>query len=128
MRKILVAAALLGAFPLAGCQTTDNREEQVVRESAAVRGLGEPFKTPLGDVHFARIQDEYRLIRCIPETTAGALAGCYEDIFSVQRDALSDDPSDGVNWNSWIVVTRVPGLEVAFLDPSRVAFRLQPRR
>ena len=61
-----------------------------------------------------RIQDEYRVIRCIPE---GPIAGCYEDVLSVPRSGLS--------YNRWIPVDNCPGLEVAFLSPREVAFRTE---
>ncbi len=75
--------------------------------------LGEHFDTPKGNVFVVRVQDEYRLIRCIP---TGPIAGCYEDILSL--------PSDGLTWNEWVDVEAVPGLSMTFLSPIDVAVRM----
>jgi len=77
---------------------------------ADVVALGEPFETTRGQVFVLRIQDEYRVIRCIPD---GPIAGCYEDVFSVADSDLE--------WSEWMDVTDVPGLRVAFVSPTAVA-------
>ncbi|MCE9636476.1 MAG: hypothetical protein K8T90_12290 [Planctomycetes bacterium] len=89
---------------------------------AATRRLGESFPTTVGDVYLIRVQDEYRLIRCMPDT---AIQGCYEDVFRMQRDALTDDSAaqHSFRWNQWVNVPSVPGLEIMFLSPEQVALR-----
>jgi hypothetical protein len=80
-----------------------------------VRGLGEPYTTPAGEVFLIRVQDEYRLIRCIP---TGPIAGCYEDVLAL--------PRGGVPWNEWMPVDTVAGLHLAFLSPDVIALRHEP--
>ncbi|MCG3133072.1 MAG: hypothetical protein HMLKMBBP_00164 [Planctomycetes bacterium] len=82
--------------------------------------LGEPWKSSHGEVFVHRVQDEYQVIQCVPE---GPIRGCFKDVFSVNRNALSEDESDGVSWNAWLPVKRLPGLEIVFLSPESVAFR-----
>ena len=72
--------------------------------------LGEYFETEKGQVFVLRVQDEFRLIRCIPE---GPIAGCYEDVYSVS--------GHDVSWNDWVDVDNVPGLRLAFLSPTAIA-------
>ena len=76
--------------------------------------LGEQCDTPYGKFFALRIQDEYRVIRCIPD---GPIAGCYEDVLSVPRGGLS--------YNRWMDVKGTTGLQVAIISPQEVAFRIQ---
>ena len=76
--------------------------------------LGEQFPTPEGNVFVIRVQDDFKLIRCIPD---GPIAGCYEDLFSV--------PEQGLAWNEWVSVESVPGLRLAFMSPLEVAVRME---
>ena len=69
--------------------------------------FGEPYATSEGQVFVLRIQNEYRVIRCVP---TGPIAGCYEDVLSV--------PGHDVRWNEWLEVGDVPGLQVAFISPT----------
>jgi len=105
-----VLCLLLVVAALAAC--TSPRPSQ--REAPMLRAIGEPYATPSGEVFLIRVQDEFRLIRCIPE---GPIAGCYEDVLAL--------PSGGVAWNEWISVDTVPGLRVAFLSPTEVALRME---
>lgn len=118
-RSWIGASALAFAAAAAGgCSTSYNG----IREGDGVRiyDLGESFATREGPVHVIRVQDEYRLVRCIPE---GPIAGCYEDILSVPRAPLSDDSVAGPRWNQWIEVPTVPGLKIAFVGTGRIAVR-----
>lgn len=78
--------------------------------TAEMVNLGQPFDTSTGQIFVLRVQDEFRLIRCIPD---GPIAGCYEDVLSVSGDSIA--------WNAWLDVEQVPGLRVAFVSPSAVA-------
>lgn len=112
------AAVALALAAAGGCGSTGNG----IHEGDGVRiyDLGESFKTTQGPVHVIRVQDEYRVVRCIPE---GPIAGCYEDILSVPRAPLSDDSVPGARWNQWIDVPTVPGLRIAFVGTGRIAVR-----
>lgn len=104
----LAAAALV--VVAAGCQTP---QEPGVSQSK-VLSLGDHYESSLGSLFVLSVQNEYRLIRCIP---AGPIAGCYEDLFVLPRDE--------VKFNRWLPVMKVPGLEIAVVTPTQVAFRLQ---
>jgi hypothetical protein len=71
------------------------------------------YESSLGSLFVISVQGEYRLIRCIP---AGPIAGCYEDLLVVPRDE--------VKWNRWLTVPKIPGLELAIVSPTEVAFRV----
>jgi hypothetical protein len=71
--------------------------------------------TPQGNLFVLRIQDEYRVIRCIEE---GPIRGCYEDVFAVSGDALK--------YNRWMELVSIPGVQVAVVSPTEVAFRSAP--
>lgn len=119
---VLGLALALPALLATGCAGTRNAPDAPDARGAEVRGLGVPYRTVVGDVYFIRVQDEYRLIRCIP---TGPIAGYYDDVFRMERGMLTDDAASklGVRWNEWVPVPQVPGLEVAFLAPDRIAFR-----
>src|SRR6185503_19916198 len=105
------AALVLGACAASGGGGGTSQPPSKLAEGATgVKSLGEPYKTPYGQIHVIRIQDEYRLLRCIPE---GPIQGCYEDVLIVPREALSENNADGISWNNWIDVKNVPGLQVA---------------
>lgn len=112
---VAVLAAVVGTLP--GCASKQGVEAE---SGVVVRGLGESFPTSRGDVYVIRVQDEYKLVRCIVD---GPIAGCYEDVLTVPREALSENSDDGIGWNRWIDVPQVPGLQVAFVAPGRVAVR-----
>ena len=121
-RAVVVAVGLAtGLGAAGGCASSDDG----IREGDGVKiyDLGEPFRTRQGTVHVIRVQDEYRLVRCIPD---GPIAGCYEDILSVPRAPLSDDSVPGPRWNQWIDVPTVEGLKIAFVGTGRVAVREEP--
>lgn len=96
-----------------------------VNGGAAVRGLGEPYRTTQGEVYLIRVQDEYRLIRCIP---TGPIAGCYQDVFKVSREAITDQSKSDApyRWNQWIPVADMPGVQIMFLAPDRIALKEAP--
>jgi hypothetical protein len=102
-----------GLLIVAGCATPPERAVDEGR--ASMVRLGEPFDTQRGQIFVLRIQDEFRLIRCIPD---GPIAGCYEDVYSVN--------DQDVAWNSWIDVDRVPGLRLAFVSPTAIAVARDP--
>jgi hypothetical protein len=120
-RTWCVAAALAAAA--GACATPEPEPEIPGPQNYRMYDLGESFSTDAGPVHLLRVQDEYRLVRCITE---GEIAGCYEDIFSIPRDQLSDESSPGPRWNHWIDVPAVPGLRIALVDTGRVAVRQEP--
>ena len=118
VRHVSLALALtLTAVLAAACVTPP-----APPPGAAVRHLGDAYRTSVGEVYMIRVQDEYILIRCIPE---GPIAGCYQDVYRIQRDAIKDEvrPATGVRWNEWLPVPSVPGLEIMFLTPDTIALR-----
>lgn len=121
LANVVRPAALVAALFLAACAGMDGGARPAPT-GAAVRGLGETYRSSHGDVHLARIQDEYKLIRCIP---TGPIAGWYQDVFKVSRDAITDETRGEApyRWNQWIPVRDMPGLELMFLAPDRIAFR-----
>ena len=82
---------------------------------ATMLSFDESFESARGRVFVLRIQDEFRLIRCIPD---GTITGCYEDVLSIS--------GDDVEWNTWMDVTDIPGLRVAFVSPTAVALVQEP--
>lgn len=117
---VLLTCALLSA----GC-ASEITAPPVPPSGQAVRKLGESFRTRHGDVYMLRVQDEYHLIRCIPTSSSGAIAGNYEDVFTMPRDRLTDDASaqSKVRWNTWIPVPELPGLDINFLSPEWISLR-----
>lgn len=115
-RAVLTLAA--SALALAACASGPPSNGNAV----AVRQLGESYKSAQGDVLMIRVQDEYQLIQCVPE---GPIAGCFKDVFKMPRDQITDDATakDAVRWNEWIDVPHMPGLQVSFLGPDRIALR-----
>jgi hypothetical protein len=88
----------------------DGRRVDGQPDRAQLVAFGEPFQTSAGQIFVLKVQDEYRVIRCIPD---GPIAGCYEDVLSVSNDK--------VDWNAWMSVGDVPGLRVAFVSPTAIA-------
>ena len=109
MNRALTCAALAAVIAAAGCAST-----QFAGERSNVLPLGDHYESSLGSLFVIAVQNEYRLIRCIP---AGPIAGCYEDLFVLPRDE--------VKFNRWLTVAKVPGLEMAVVSPTAVAFRVQ---
>lgn len=109
----LVLVSVL-AVAAAGCAsaTQDAAAKPSNGRPYDLRRVGEYFETKAGPCVLIRVQDEYRLIRCV-ET--GPIAGCYEDIFSLN---LND-----VEWNEWVNVQPAPGLTLAFLSPDEFVVR-----
>ena len=117
MHRPTILALALGAA-LSGCVSPPPGAQPAGGDPdapAQVLAFGEPFETSEGQVFVLRIQDEYRVIRCIPD---GPIAGCYEDVLSVSDSS--------VVWNEWMQVTDVPGLQVAFVAPGSVALVQRP--
>ncbi len=112
---LALAAAALLATALVGCTAPPRHAESAPSNGLRLVALGEHIPTSRGNVFVVRVQGEYRLIRCIP---SGPIAGCYEDVLSV-ADA-------DVAWNHWVDVDAVPGLRVAFVSPTDVAFVEEP--
>lgn len=119
----LAWSLLAGSALAAGCATSDPMPP-ASPSGAAVRKLGQSFRTRHGDVTLIRVQDEYHLLRSSP---TGAIGGMYEDVFTIARDAITDDAStsSGVRWNHWVPVPLVPGLDIMFLSPEWIALREQ---
>lgn len=107
-RVVLTLALVLPA--LAGCA-----EPRAVVRRSDVLSLGDHYESPSGSLFVISVQDEYRLIRCIPD---GPIAGCYDNLFSVRRDS--------VKYNRWLEVEGIPDLDIAFVSPTEVAFRVRP--
>lgn len=108
--SVLSAAVLTCALLAGACASSTNGRHAVAEGSAEMVSLGEYFDTDAGQVFVLRVQDEFRLIRCIPE---GPIAGCYEDVFAVA--------DDDVRWNTWIDIAAIPGLRVSFVSPTEIA-------
>jgi len=106
--RLTVLTAALCAVAVAACASPVERA--VRRGEATLVTKGEHFDTSRGRVFVICAQDEFKLIRCIPE---GPIAGCYEDVFTI--------PLDDVDWSTWVDVKSIPGLRVAFLSPTTVA-------
>ena len=68
--------------------------------------LDEYFPTEIGNIKVIRVQDEFRVIRCIQD---GPFHGCFVDILTVPRNDLA--------LASWLDVEAVAGLKIAFLTP-----------
>ena len=122
MHRFRSAAPFVTAVALAVALTSCAMPGAGPGGKAETRRLGESFPTTKGDVYLIRIQDEYRLIRCMPDS---AIQGCYEDVFRMQRDALTDDAKavNSFRWNQWVKVPSIDGLEIMFLTPEQVALR-----
>lgn len=110
MNRALASCAAAAALLAAGCASNSSADGT---RPSDVLGLGEHFESSLGSLFVLEVQEEYRLIRCIP---SGPIAGCYEDLFVV--------PLDSVKYNRWLPVESVPGLEIAIVSPKEVAFRV----
>ena len=111
MNRVLATYAVLAASLVAGCATPETPPEP---ERSSILPLGDHFESSLGSLFVIGVQGEYRLIRCIP---AGPIAGCYEDLLVV--------PREDVKWNRWLTVPKIPGLELAIVSPTEVAFRVE---
>ena len=115
MHRVLATSAVLAAFLVAGCAAPETAQQSTPElERSSILPLGDHFESSLGSLFVIGVQGEYRLIRCIP---AGPIAGCYEDLLVV--------PRDDVKWNRWLAVPKIPGLELAIVSPTEVAFRVE---
>jgi hypothetical protein len=115
IRALLTCAAL--AVGLSGCASHGSAPSASPIDRADVFSLGDHYESVLGGSLFViSVQDEFRLIRCIP---SGPIAGCYEDVWRL--------PREGVRYNRWMPVDSVPGLEIAVVSPTEVAYREKPR-
>lgn len=111
MYRALASCAAAAAFLACGCASAPNGIE-----SWQVVPLGAQHTTSLGTVFVIDVQGEYRLIRTVP-AGAGTISGGYEDVFKVPREE--------VQFNRWLEVGRIPGLELAIVSPKEVAFRVK---
>ena len=116
MNRVFASSAAAAALIVAGCaaEKPPVAERSTVIERSNVLPLGDHYESSLGSLFVIGVQGEYRLIRCIP---AGPIAGCYEDLLVV--------PRDDVKWNRWLSVPKIPGLELAIVSPTEVAFRVE---
>jgi len=110
---LLLAAC--AAAPAERSASPAQRPEAVV-ERSKVLSLGDSFASSMGDLRVINVQDEFHVVRC---TDAGAIAGCFDTVFTV--------PLDQVRFNRWIPVPAAPGLEVALVTPTKVAFQIRPQ-
>lgn len=106
--RLTVLTAALCALAVAACASPVERA--VAKGEARLVEKGEHFDTSRGRVFLLCAQNEFKLIRCIPD---GPIAGCYEDVYAVSMDE--------VDWSSWVDVSSIPGLRVAFLSPTTLA-------
>jgi hypothetical protein len=112
MNRVLASSAAVAALVVAGCAS----EATPAVQRSNVLPLGDHYESSLGSLFVIGVQGEYRLIRCIP---AGPIAGCYEDLLVVPREE--------VKWNRWLPVEKIPGLELAIVSPTEVAFRVEDK-
>ncbi len=110
MKRALVVVAALAALPLAACESASSAGggERV----SDVISLGQQYESPVGTIFVIDVQNEYRLLRAV---ASGAIARGYEDLFVI--------PQDDVKFNRWMPVAKAPGLELAIVSPTEVAFR-----
>lgn len=125
--SLAVSALVAAAALLPACAS---QEQALVSQGAQVLSLGEPYRSAKGDVFVLRIQDEYKVRICMEQE--GPIQGCFEDVYTIARNDLTDDPNVAagtkkVRWNQWIDLhQQVPGLHLMFLAPERVAFLQDP--
>jgi hypothetical protein len=110
MHRALVVLATLAALAPAACESSPFPEGG--GRVSDVYPLGDEYASPVGNLFVISVQDEYRLIRSV---SSGPISRGYEDLFSVSRDH--------VKFNRWMPVERAPGLELAIVSPTEVAFR-----
>ena len=110
MHRILHSrlAVLAPLALLAGCVSPPPRHGPA--SAPDIVHLQEAIETDAGNLFVLRVQDEFRVVRCIPD---GPISGCWEEVLTVQRDE--------VPWSRWIDVAAVPGLRLAFVSPTEVA-------
>ena len=113
-RSHCVIAALLAA----SCATSPSAPTSgpVEIERSDVLALGEAFDSSMGGLHVISVQDEFHVVRC---ADTGPIAGCFDTIFTVPREQ--------VRFNRWLPVPAAPGLDVALVTPTRVAFQIRPQ-
>jgi hypothetical protein len=114
MKRALAALAAAAVLSSAGCES-DPYAHGGSRVSD-VMPLGYEYESPVGCLCVISLQDEYRLIRSV---ASGPISHGYEDLFTV--------PRDHVKFNRWMTVEKAPGLELAIVSPSEVAFRFAER-
>jgi hypothetical protein len=101
----------------AACATTPPSKpaSRAQVERSNVLALGDSFASSMGDLKVIAVQDDFQVVRC---TDSGVIAGCFDTIFTVSIDQ--------VRFNRWIPVPSTPGLEVALVTPTKVAFQIHP--
>ena len=105
---ILAAGAFLGA-----CASARPRSSRIPENSYTIKKVGEHFETADGRLKLIRVQDEFKLLRCVD---GGPIEGCYVDVFTLPRDQLGT--------TTWIPISEQPGLRLAFLSPEEIAVRV----
>jgi hypothetical protein len=111
MSRVLFASfALLAA---ACAATPDGRATRQETERSGVISLGDSYASSMGALRVINVQDEFRVLR---SAAAGSIAG-FDTVFTV--------PLDEVRFNRWIPVPAAPGLEVALVTPTKVAFQIR---
>jgi hypothetical protein len=112
IRTYAVSAVLLAASCAA--PRDDVLELRPDVEHSDILSLGDSFESSIGGLRMIAVQDEFHLVRC---TEGGTIAGCFDWIFTLQRDE--------VRFNRWIHVPAAPGLDVALVTPTKVVFQIR---
>lgn len=77
--------------------------------------LGESFATPEGACKVIKVQDDFRVVRCVGD---GSIQGCYEELLSVT--------DYDVRWNEPLPLEVGEGVTLSFLTPTDVVVRVPP--
>ena len=112
MKRALAVTAVIAASWASGCESSPPADGGA--HISDVLPLGKQYDSPAGSFCVISLQDEYRLIRAV---SAGPIARGYEDVFTVTRDS--------VKFNRWMHIEKAPGLELAIVSPTEVAFRFE---
>jgi len=111
MSRVLFASSVLLAAACAATPEGPPARQEI--ERSEVLSLGDAYASSIGDLRVISVQDEFHVLRA---GKAGSIAG-YDTVFAV--------PFDQVRFNRWIRVPSAPGLEVALVTPTKVAFQIR---
>jgi hypothetical protein len=113
-RAVRVTSALFLAACAAAPADAPAQHEKIERSN--VLSLGDSYASSMGDLRVINVQDDFQVVRC---TNVGTIAGCFDTLYSV--------PMDQVRFNRWIPIPAAPGLEVALVTPTKVAFQIRAK-
>ena len=113
MRSATATITILTAGAMLGACAAPRGSAYVPENDYAIKKVGEHFETADGRLKLIRVQDEFKLLRCVD---GGPIEGCYVDVFTLPRDQLGS--------TTWIPISESPGLRLAFLSPDEVAVRV----